>query len=199
MPIMKKRGRPPKHAQVGGATEYPQKWGMADFECTTCKRATTGAASAASVICPDCVQKIADPPESVVKARAAAEVKAALESGDTSGLSLASPAKIGGKPTLTGKKPGFPRCWWLKQLFVGPDGVTYSKGKPITNALPVIAASVMALEHVGVTVESSVKSPMVDAPAPKGLKTPKADRQKWPSKVTHRKPIKKQKKAKKKK
>lgn len=150
MPIMKKRGRPPKAAQVGGGV-MPAKRGWAELPCSSCSEPTRCSAEAGSVLCPICVQKQADPPESVIKAREAQAIATGEQEPKKRGRPRKSPAKAQDEPGVknkkaakfesiktkkepkamkTGKNPGWPRCWWIKKEFVGPDGVTYVRGVP---------------------------------------------------------------------
>lgn len=153
MPIMKKRGRKPKASQVGGGV-MPAKRGWSELACTDCGEFTRCSAEAAKVTCANCVQKQVEPPDAVIKAREAQAIASGEMEPRKRGRPRKSPApaqdvpsdkkpiaakpfvrankkeKKGPKAMKTGKNPGWPRCWWLKKSFVGPDGVTYNRGAP---------------------------------------------------------------------
>lgn len=138
MAIMKRRGRPKKSETVQKeAQAYLAKpKGPQELLCSECGRLEIASAEASSVICALCTQKmILDPLSLSGKApvpegekRKPGRPRKVLTTPEPTGTP--AKAKRAPAPTLTGKNPGWPRCWWIKKEFLGPDGIVYYKGKP---------------------------------------------------------------------
>lgn len=140
MSLMKRRGRPKKSKtiQKESAAFLAKPKGPQELACSECGRLELASAEASSVICAICTQKMILDPLSLSGKAPVPEGEKRKRGRPRKSLAPSAPqekvvkSKRPPAPTVSGKNPGWPRCWWIKKEFVGPDGVTYYKGKPAT-------------------------------------------------------------------